>query len=53
MTVGYNFANPQFRLISEYHGQNSQLGNPVVMMVVLVNLDERIIDFELVESLRK
>jgi len=49
----YIYEETKYRLIGEYHGQVFQLGDPVVVMVVLVNLDERIIDFELVESLRE
>ncbi len=49
----YIYEETKYRLIGQYHGQVYQLGDPVVVMVVLVNLDERIIDFELVESLRK
>ncbi len=49
----YIYEEAKYRLIGEYHGQVFQLGDPVVVMVVLVNLDERIIDFELVESLRE
>lgn len=49
----YIYEETKYRLIGEHHGQVYQLGDPVVVMVVLVNLDERIIDFELVESLRE
>ena len=49
----YIYEETKYRLIGEYHGQVYQLGDPVMVMVVLVNLDERIIDFELVESLRE
>ncbi|MDZ7264465.1 MAG: ribonuclease R [candidate division KSB1 bacterium] len=49
----YIYEETKYRLVGQYHGQVYQLGDPVVVMVALVNLDERIIDFELVESLRK
>lgn len=49
----YIYEETKYRLIGQYHGQIYQLGDPVVVTVALVNLDERIIDFELVESLRK
>ena len=49
----YIYEETKYRLIGEYHGQVYQLGDPVMVMVVLVNLDERIVDFELVESLRE
>ncbi len=49
----YIYEESKYRLIGQYHGQVYQLGDPVIVMVALVNLDERIIDFELVESLRK
>ncbi len=48
----YIYEETKYRLIGQYHGQIYQLGDPVVVTVALVNLDERIIDFELVESLR-
>lgn len=46
------YEETKYRLIGQYHGQIYQLGDPVIVMVALVNLDERIIDFELIESLR-
>jgi len=49
----YIYEETKYRLVGQYHGQVYQLGDPVVVMVAMVNLDERIIDFELVESLRK
>lgn len=49
----YIYEETKYRLIGEHHGQVYQLGDPVVVTVVLVKLDERIIDFELVESLRE
>jgi ribonuclease R len=49
----YIYEETKYRLVGQYHGQVYQLGDPVVVMVVLVNLDERIIDFDLVESLRE
>jgi ribonuclease R len=49
----YIYEETKYRLIGQYHGQIYQLGDPVIVTVALVNLDERIIDFELVESLRK
>lgn len=48
----YIYEETKYRLVGQYHGQVYQLGDPVVVMMVLVNLDERIIDFELIESLR-
>ncbi len=48
----YIYEETKYRLVGQYHGQIYQLGDPVVVMVVLVNLEERIIDFELIESLR-
>lgn len=49
----YIYEETKYRLIGQHHGQVYQLGDPVVVMIALVNLDERIIDFELVESLRQ
>jgi len=49
----YIYEEAKYRLLGQYHGQIYQLGDPVVVMVVLVNPEERIIDFELVESLRE
>ncbi|UCE04659.1 MAG: ribonuclease R [bacterium] len=49
----YIYEETKYRLVGQYHGQVYQLGDPVVVMVVLVNPHERIIDFELVESLRE
>jgi len=49
----YIYEETKHRLIGQYKGQIYQLGDPVVVMVVLVNAEERIIDFQLVESLRR
>ena len=49
----YIYEETKYRLVGQYHGQVYQLGDPVVVMVVLVNPEERIIDFELIESLRE
>ena len=47
------YEETKYRLVGQYNGQVYQLGDPVVVMVVLVNPEERIIDFDLVESLRE
>lgn len=43
----------RYRLFSERTGKQYQLGEKVTIRVVNVNLDERHIDFELVEKLKK
>lgn len=48
----YIYEENKYRLVGQYHGQVYQLGDPVVVMVALVNPEERIIDFELIESLK-
>ena len=47
------YEETKYRLVGQYNKQVYQLGDPVVVMVVLVNPEERIIDFDLVESLRE
>ena len=49
----YIYEETKYRLVGQYNGQVYQLGDPVVVMVALVNPEERIIDFDLVESLRE
>jgi len=49
----YIYEETKYRLVGQYHNQVYQLGDPVMVMVILVNPEERIIDFELVESLRE
>ena len=49
----YIYEETRYRLVGQYNNQVYQLGDPVVVMVVLVNPEERIIDFDLVESLRE
>ena len=47
----YAYDETCFRLTGKYQGKVYQLGDHVVVRVVLVNPEERIIDFELVNSI--
>ncbi len=49
----YNFDETRYLLFGVYQGKTYQLGDPVTVKVMLVNPEERIIDFELVESLKE
>ena len=49
----YIYEENRYRLIGQYHNQIFQLGDPVIVMVAMVSPEERIIDFELVESPRE
>ncbi len=46
----YNYDETRYRLIGTYQGKTYQLGDAVTVKVVLVNVEERIIDFELVNE---
>ena len=47
----YAYDETRFRLTGNYQGKVYQLGDHVVVRVVLVNPEERIMDFELVNSI--
>lgn len=49
----YNFDEKRYSLTGVYQGKIFQLGDPVIVKVVLVNPEEKIIDFELVQKLKQ
>ena len=49
----YIYEEDHYRLIGQQNGKIFQLGDPVVVRVMLVNPEERFIDFDMVESLRQ
>ncbi|NOZ61502.1 MAG: ribonuclease R [Calditrichaeota bacterium] len=49
----YNFDEARYLLFGAYQGKTYQLGDPVTVKVLLVNPEEKIIDFELVEILKE
>ncbi len=48
----YIYDEERYQLLGQNQGKIYQLGDPVIVRVMLVNLEERFIDFDMVESLR-
>lgn len=48
----YIYDEERYQLLGQKQGKIYQLGDPVIVRVMLVNLEERFIDFDMVESLR-